>query len=1170
MRITAVIRVRRFVRVSTFFSAFMAVLLAAGTAHGQISSQTGAVRGIVLDPSGAAVASANLTLTSSIGAATTKQTGQDGNFVFPLLDPGEYRLTAEAAGFRRAVYEKVLVRITEVTPLEIKLEVGELVSEVVVTAEETQVNINNATVGAVLAGSVIENMPLSTRNFTGLLALNAGTSSALPNAATAGRGSSTVFVNGMRGTFNNLVINGVDANNLGNNNFGNVAIPSPDTIDEFRVQTSLYDASQGKTSGGNVNVRIKGGSSEYHGELYEFFRNEVLNANEFFLNRGGTDRPILRQNQFGGNFGGPVPKLQDRIFFFGSYQGTRQLNGASGAITSQWPVLPATRDQASIESNFGLAPGSLHPVALAILQHPGIYDGFLVPSGSGAAPGQLGNVSISEPLQFNDNQFNSNADLLLSNDHKVLLRYFWASGETSDPIGGQGAGSFGSGETNPVRNHLAVVSHTWTINPNLLNEARIGFNRIIGGRVAPDPASVSGVGMNRFNSSVFDGLPLLFTFDLDPAFGGITTNADQASVNNTYTVGNTLAYTRGSHSFRGGFEYRRYQINLFNNFASRGFLAFNTFTDFLQGSILWSFVGTGQTDRGFRARDVSVFFQDDWKIHRRLTLNLGVRWDYLGPSVDVRDRLGNFDPSRLDSVTRANAGPGLLNGFILPESANFGAIQGTPGVDRSTLLNNDHNNYAPRVGLAWDVFGDGKTSVRSGYGLYYVRISNQMLLQLITSAPFFQLSSLLPAPSTLTLSDPFPSGLPIPADFPIFPTPPSFTGFTGAGTPTFAGNLLSLNPFERGIRTPYAQHWNLMVQRDLPWSFNLEVGYLGTSGVKLLHSRQMNQARLANAANPIVVGGAGSVPVTTITENASRNINARVGVLGFSATGLNTVTGNGHSSYNALVLTVNRRTARMFVQGAYTFSKSIDNNSGSFTQDLGGSGGNQLDTRLVRALSNFDRTHRLQVTYRYAIPGFETGALEHVLGNWEIGGLTTIQSGLPQFVSCPACAGNLYGISTGSLFPDVAGSFANLRNGSDPRNFTSTSIYNTTGILQAPPALPLGSNFGPLNTFGGQGNQTFTIGGPGTGSRSGAIIGNLGRNPAAFRAPYQQQWDFYVGKNIPLQERLALQFRAEFFNLFNYASFAGPNTAFGSSAFGIYDSTVGSPRIVQFALKLKF
>ena len=1138
------------------------LLLVCSLANAQITAQTGAVTGTVTDPTGASIPNAKVLLTSEKGIVQEKATSEAGTFTFPLLEPGLYKITVEARGFSKAAVNGVRVQITETTNLPVRLEVGTETIEISVAAEAVAINTSAATLGNTLPGSVIDQMPLATRNFTNLLALNAGTSSDLPNAAAAGRASSTVFVNGQRGTGNNLVINGVDANNIASNNFGNVAIPAPDTLEEFRVQTSLYDASQGKTSGGNINAITKGGGPEYHGQLYEFFRNEKLNANDFFFNKNGSARPILRQNQFGGNFGGPVPFLNKKTYFFGSYQGTRQLNGLSGAITGQFPVMPAQRTAANLAQAFGVDPSRIDATAVRLLNAPGQYGGFLIPSGVGAA-GTFGLITLSAPLRFNDDQFNANGDHNLSDTHRLSLRYFRAKGKTSDPFGGQGAGGLGSGQDTPIGNHLASISSTWALRPNLVNELRLGFNRITQQVLAEEPVKLADIGMSRFNSSLYPGIPLLFTNDIGPVFGGISTNNDQASAVNTVHFSEVLAWTKGTHTVRAGFELRQYQINTYNNFASRGFLAFDRWTDFLTGNILQAFAGTGQTYRDFRARDVSWFLQDDWKMTRRLTWNLGIRYDYLGPSWDKRHRVGNYDPNLLSADTMARGGAGLLAGFILPEAANFGTIRGTPGVDPSTLTERNRRNFSPRVGFAYDVFGNGKTAVRGGYGLYYVRTSNQTLLQLLTAAPFFQLSSIV-APGT-SLNNPFPA-LPMPSDFPIFPRLPELTGFNAAGTPTFSAALLSLNPIQRNLRTPYAQHYNFSIQHQISGKSTLELGYIGSAGVRLLHSLQVNQARLASAAEPI----------RGLTASSIRNVNARVWVPGFSSAGLNMVTDNGHSTYNAMVVTFNHRASDLFVQTAYTLAKSIDNNSGSATQDLGNAGGNQLVPWLQRGLSAFDRTHRLQITYRYDVPGIADSGrfLKHLTKGWSVGGLTTFQSAVPIQFICTGCGtNNVYGFTT-TLYPNVTGDFKNIIKGGDPRNFLDAgSSWFNSGILTPTPNLPAGTVIGNVDSRGGPGNGQFPVGGPGTGPHNAQLFGTLPRTPGA-RGPFQQQFDFFLSRSFPMWEGVRIDFRAEFFNLFNHQVFtipAGASTlSAGSPGFGRFAATATQPRIVQFAAKLYF
>jgi hypothetical protein len=1159
---------RGVLRFSTWFFVFALGLLAK-PAFAQTTAQTGAIRIVVTDPQGAAVAGAKVTVSSPTATAQSKTTTGDGTAVFPLLSAGSYEVAVESQNFKRTVLSNVGVHVTEVTNLSVALELGAVATEVTVSGEAAQtVDTSSATLGNVLPQNIVQDLPLSTRNFTFLLALNAGTTQVLPDATQAGRGEAIMFVAGQRGTANNLVINGTDSNEILSNNFADVPVPSPDSLEEFRVQTSLYDASQGKTSGGNVDVLTRGGTSSYHGEAYEFFRNDDMNANLYFFNATGSPRPVLKQNQFGGNFGGPVPKLKD-FFFFGSYEGTRQINGVAGAAEADMPVMPSVRSEANIESAFGLAPGSLSPVALALLNAPGKFNGFLIPSGTGT-PGTFGEATFSEPLRYNEDQFNVNFDYNLNAKNKISERFFYSNSNTNNPLGGEDAqssnnNSFGSGDIEPVDNRQATISWTSTISPNLVNEARFGYNRITLSIMADPTASLASVGMSRFNSATFPEIPVLATFDINPEFGGPSTNFDQADIDNTFNSADTLSWTRGNHTIRFGFEQRRYQTNLFNNFAENGFLLFTSFQNFLLGNLNngESFVGSGITNRDFRGSDYGAYVQDDWKFNKRLTLNLGLRYDYIGPFTDTQDRVGNFDPSRLDIIARENAGPGLLNGFILPEGASFGAIQGTPGVTSSTLFSNSPHNFAPRVGLAWDPWGNGKTSVRAGYGLYYIRTSGQTLLQLITSEPFFQLAADQFGPTgALPLSSPFPN-LPTVNQFPIFSAPPTLTSVDAFGDPTFSSTLLSLNPFARNLVTPYTGNWNLTIQRELPKHYIIEIGYIGSEGVHLIDSLQRNQALLANAANPITVGGQFGTTQTVITTNSVNNYEARAGVLGFDAgSGLNEVTDLGHSSYNAFIFTINHRTGNLFLQASYTYSKSMDNESGGATQDLGAANGNQLDLTTQRAVSDFNTPNRLVVTYEYAIPGFKQGAFRQALGNWTIGGLTVFQSGEPITITCGICNANLFGVSPGATLPQLVGNVNSLVLGGRPENFTGTSVYNSN-VLGVPATLAPGTVVSGLNVDGGPGNQSFTIG-PG----GGALFGNLGRN--IIYNPFEQNWDMYLTKKFFLTEKYYLTFRAEAFNIFNHPNFVMTNTSFGAPDFGFYSSTIGNPRILQLALKFDF
>src|SRR6201984_2974529 len=441
----------------------------------------------------------------------------------PSLPPGTYSVEIMATGVSRFLIEKVFVQVTETSSVIATLAIGKVTETVTVHDVVVPVELTSATTGETIGAETASTLPLSTRNFLTLLTLSAGANTELFDSAALGRGQVTINVNGQRPTHNNFQLEGVNANDVNLPVLDNVPLPNPDTIQEFKTQTSLYDASSGRNGGGNVQVNLKSGTAHYHGDPSEFFRNNVLNANDFFFNSATPQvpRPVLRQNQYGGSFGGPVPKSKD-FFFFVNYQGTREASGISAGtvLNNQIPVLPAQRDAAALVATFrpaGFSGSQITPVALAYLNLPAskcplFNDGrFCIPTVAGA-PGlsgqsvNLGTVTSSSVGAFQDDQYTLTADKQLTEKDKLTARWFFSDNNASQPFcTGVGAGSLAANSLPfakglPGSNRFLKLGWTRVISANVVNDARFGFRRFFFGQDPSEPISLTDIGATRGNS----------------------------------------------------------------------------------------------------------------------------------------------------------------------------------------------------------------------------------------------------------------------------------------------------------------------------------------------------------------------------------------------------------------------------------------------------------------------------------------------------------------------------------------------------------------------------------------------------------------------------------------------------------------------------------------------
>lgn len=1134
------------------------LLLSLTPLFGQVAG-TGAISGVVSDPSGAVIPGATVTARNlATGEERHTASSAHGDYNFQLLAPGRYQVMVSKEGFSTATVTGVTVSVTETATANAKLTIGQAQQTVEVQAAGQLLQTESSTLGQVVTSQMVEDLPLVTRNYTQIIDLSPGVAADVTNAGELGRGGQSegldaVVAAGTTSGDNNFQMDGVDIDDLqGSGNFsGGVAVPNPDTIQEFRVQTSQYDASYGRDAGANVNVVTKTGGNNFHGSIWEFFRNEDMNANGYFQKQEGQPRPVLRQNQPGFTLGGPIKR--DKAFFFVSYQSTRQENGVDTNCSTTFNTPPLTNDrsaaalgalfagQPTFTQELGLPGGAtvapdgsnISPQALAlfnlklpngqyVIPTPQVVDPSLPFAGEGV-------TSLSSPCVFNEDQFMTNGDWNQSVSNQWQARFFFANSEQlqSFPytnLGGATSPGFPQEAPNHFRNVSLINNHIFR--PNLLNQAEFGFHRVWAYTDQRDAFAYSDIGaaVPSFDNT----LPEIEVLG-GPTLGG--NGQDILLAQNTYVYQDTVSWTRGGHALRFGGGVTRAQDNL-ASFRYLGGLIFGTYPDLLLGesaaengtpfsNIYGSVDVPGLLGREFRQLDVDGYAQDDWKATPNLTFNLGFRFERVGGISDALGRTGNFDLGLADPNPPAT---GSLDGFVV--ASNF---KGTlpAGVTRSPsklgIEGQGQNTLNPRLGFAWSSSNPERLVVRGGFGVYHTTPSGQPNLQLLTNPPFGEIRETVGAAN---------GG----ADFanPITPLSGTFPQFV----PYSPSSSLGLTTFAQSFRPAVVQHYDLTTQVKLSSGSVLEVGYLGTRGQNLILDVEPNQAALATPSSPI----------RGQTNNTVTNVPLRVPVEGLSTSAFGQIDSTGYSRYNALLANFTQR----FHDGsqyqiAYTWSRYL---SDAVTASTGPNGGivlgNQKKPDSDYGPDLFNRPQRLIANFVYAIPTpFRATSLAgETLGGWHATGVVTLQEGHFLYASSTN-AFNAYGINGQEQ------DFAEVQGCTNAQVRTPGSVtHKLNDYFKA-------TCFAPYPVIGADGLATG--------------FGNT--RPGITRGPAQNNADLALIKTFPVSlhhETGNVEFRAEAFNALNTPQFSDPVLYADAPNFGVINTTAVAPRILQLAVKLGF
>ena len=1173
------------------------------------SGTTGSLNGEILDPSRSALPGVSVTATSEATSDTrTAVTNADGFYSLTALPVGRYVLTFQLEGFKTTTRADVLVEAAVPRSINVTLEVGGISEHVQVTLDNPIIQVSTPTVSRRLSAEELALVPSSTRNFTHLLTATAGASADLPPVASNDTGSVSPSVNGTKVTSNSILYNGVDVTSMLSNTgtLDEGLVPAPETIEEVKLQTSLYDAASGRSGGGNFQIVTKSGANRFDGSAYTFGQHERFNSNDYFFERNAIDKPRMRRTESGFTFGGPLRR--DRAFFFGSFQYTDAETGYVPTASSR-AVLPAALGLISgartaenlvdafrqLNPSFTLTPDQISPLAVALLNARNPVGGdFLIPAPNGTPAGTDRSVAIGSrgtlggdplrehrqviPAEFEQLQGSVRSDVRLTDANRLQLAYFKADFPSADPFPDPSTLASPFMQERSNRGQVVSVGNAHIFGSGLVNELRGGLFTLRNTRQLDD--RVSSLTSEQFGimnpALAFDDrdatrrLGHFVNRAITWSFGGPNDSFNRREQRSVH-LSDSLTWLRGNHSLRSGVDYKRHRINTnLPEEQATEFEKIENFQQFLLGFTSEADTQFGFTEKEFTFDDVSWFVTDDWRVNDRLTVTAGLRWDWFGWPVETNGYMGNFDPALVTDSSNP------LGGLVVPSHAGLtglaavdAAIQAAPRTaTKHTLAGQDLNNFAPRVGFAYSPGSGARWALRGGYGIYYDRPSAAFMNTVFSNYPHLREVEITRPSAQVPIQNAFAGQLvngeapPFNAWFPFrLVYSPTSRGYTLLdSTNAVPGNpaeTLEFRAIDRNLKTPNYHQWNVGYQFELMANMGAEVRYVGSKGRSLLLATALNEPWDLNDPN--------------VPREILDRITAAYRAGGGTASGQDPqALGYGYNG------DMNRGPGGTIASEARALYFGMNDAEALYLQSAGRSDYHALQTSLTKRMANGFQFHAAY-TYSRSMDLFSADPG------------STAGGGRPDTPNT--------GFSVENDSRDLEANWA--RSDFDrPHRFSFSGSW----------LLPLGTNpflanweVGTYMQF--QSGRPFSVFRPEQGllrlgfqrldfapgasadsvARRGAdetqwfdaselvpalAAGNTPRN--FLRGPTQNRVDLSVTKSVPLAGSAQLEFRAEVFNLFNTVNFGMPDNNFDSTDFGVITTTVGGPRVTQFGVRVNF